>query len=234
MSGKNTAAHPAAGSRRTRNMQEKQQRIFTAARDLFEERGFAAVSTHAVSERADVAAGTLFRYAATKGELLLMVYNEEMKDTLRAARRAAARHDSADDAIAAAILPLLDRADVTPENSLVYQRELLFGTPGEKYRDEGLALVTELETWIARRLDAAAQSRGLSPDTSRADVAAAAIFASAALAISRTSTGAHPARDPRADLTAQIRLLADGYLTGLLPAADTPPTTSSVPQGKKQ
>ncbi|MGP3708967.1 helix-turn-helix domain-containing protein [Gordonia paraffinivorans] len=40
------------------------------------ERGFSAVTTQEVSARAGVAAGTLFRYAATKSELLLMVYNE--------------------------------------------------------------------------------------------------------------------------------------------------------------
>ena len=63
----------AAASRRDRNMRDKRDRIFRAAAELFAERGFAAVTTQEVSDRADVAAGTLFRYAATKSELLLMI-----------------------------------------------------------------------------------------------------------------------------------------------------------------
>lgn len=51
----------AAASRRDRNMRDKRDRIFRAAAELFAERGFAAVTTQEVSDRADVAAGTLFR-----------------------------------------------------------------------------------------------------------------------------------------------------------------------------
>ena len=48
----------AAASRRDRNMRDKRDRIFRAAAELFAERGFAAVTTQEVSDRADVAAGT--------------------------------------------------------------------------------------------------------------------------------------------------------------------------------
>lgn len=71
-----------AASRRDRNMRDKRDRIFRAASELFAERGFAAVATQEISDRADVAAGTLFRYAASKSELLLMVYNEEFRAAL--------------------------------------------------------------------------------------------------------------------------------------------------------
>ncbi len=66
--------------RRERNKAEKQDRIFAAAANLFEERGFDAVTTAEIAEAADVGAGTLFRYAATKGELLLMVLNERLRE----------------------------------------------------------------------------------------------------------------------------------------------------------
>ncbi len=79
---------PPAG-RRDRNMREKRRRIFDAATALFDERGYHAVTTQEVSERADIAVGTLFRYAATKNELLLLIYNEKLRHALeRGAERA--------------------------------------------------------------------------------------------------------------------------------------------------
>ena len=59
--------------RRERSKLQKRARIFTAARTLFAEHGYAEVTTQQIAEHADVAAGTVFRYAATKAELLLMV-----------------------------------------------------------------------------------------------------------------------------------------------------------------
>ena len=58
--------------RRVQNMRDKRERIFRAAHELFTERGFDRVTTQEISERADVATGTLFRYAASKSELLLL------------------------------------------------------------------------------------------------------------------------------------------------------------------
>ena len=72
--------------RRDRNMDAKRARIQEAARELFWRDGYAGVTTQAVSDRADVAAGTLFRYAATKADLLLMVYNLEFAEAIAAGR----------------------------------------------------------------------------------------------------------------------------------------------------
>ncbi|MEB0276664.1 helix-turn-helix domain-containing protein, partial [Cryobacterium sp. 5B3] len=76
--------------RRERSMQDKQLRIFTAAAALFTERGFDAVGTQEIAERADVAVGTVFRYASSKAELLLMVYNRELRDAIYTGVRASA------------------------------------------------------------------------------------------------------------------------------------------------
>mgnify|MGYP002682431636 CR=1 FL=1 len=82
-------------------MDAKRARILVAARDLFAEFGFAQVTTKAASERADIAAGTLFRYAATKADLLLMVYNERFRDALVAGRSAAAGIEDPSEALLA-------------------------------------------------------------------------------------------------------------------------------------
>jgi AcrR family transcriptional regulator len=68
--------------RRERNKREKRERILDAARDLFAEFGVGAVTTQQVAERADVAVGTLFRYASTKAELLIMVQNEKFAEAI--------------------------------------------------------------------------------------------------------------------------------------------------------
>src|SRR5450830_1360819 len=78
--------------RRERSMDNKRVRIFEAAATLFTERGYDAVGTLEIAERADVAAGTVFRYASSKAELLLMVYNRELRDAIDLGTLAAAAH----------------------------------------------------------------------------------------------------------------------------------------------
>lgn len=214
-------------SRLARNMEDKRKRIFSAAAELFAERGFGGVSTQEVSDRADVAAGTLFRYAASKGELLLMVFNEQLRDALAQGQRRAEAESDAVGAILHLVEPLLDGASQARENSVAYQRELLFGASGEKYRDEGLGLVADLEERIASRLRTEALARGLAPGTDRPILAGTAIFAVTHLAVTRNSTGAHSGRDPKADLRDQISLITQGYLAELAHDADRPPEPTS-------
>ena len=93
--------------RRDRNMQDKHGRIFQAAAALFEAHGYAGVTTQAISERADVGAGTLFRYASAKDELLLMVLNQALRAALaQGAARARVLRDPVDVAVAM-VAPIL-------------------------------------------------------------------------------------------------------------------------------
>lgn len=52
-------------------------RILSAARELCAEHGVGRVTTQQIAARADVAIGTLYLYASTKAELLIMVQNEK-------------------------------------------------------------------------------------------------------------------------------------------------------------
>ena len=72
-------------SRRERNKQEKRARIVGAARQLFRERGFAETTTQQIAETADIGTGTLFLYARSKEDVLVMVFKDEMLETARAA-----------------------------------------------------------------------------------------------------------------------------------------------------
>ncbi|MFI6045009.1 TetR/AcrR family transcriptional regulator [Nocardia sp. NPDC051321] len=205
------------GGRRLRNMRDKQSRIFEAAAALFAERGFASVTTQQISERADVAAGTLFRYAASKGELLLMVYNEEFRTALDQGERDARAESDPSRAVLAMTRPILEAADQHVENTVAYQRELLFGAPTEQYRAEGLASVARLESMIAERLTVAVTLRDADPQAvfARALLAGRSVFAVLHLILARPSTGAHSGRDAIDDLRDQIAQIVAGFFASV-------------------
>ncbi|RMI33530.1 TetR/AcrR family transcriptional regulator [Nocardia stercoris] len=194
-------------------MREKQGRIFEVAARLFAERGFGAVTTQQVSDQADIAAGTLFRYASSKGQLLLMVYNEDFRSALQTGAHRA--RDIADPvgAITALLRPILVAAARNSENTIAYQRELLFGPPEETYREQGLALVAQLESALAEILLTAVADSGEPTAAQReaARVAGRSLFAVLHMALVRPSTGVHPHHDPIDDLSAQITQLVAGF-----------------------
>ena len=216
--------------RRDRNMHEKLRRIFDAAETLFEERGFEAVTTSQVSERADIGTGTLFRYATSKTELLLLVYNEKLRIALQQSTALSVQADNLIGAIIAMLSPLVELGRTSGENGTVYQRELLFGTSAQTYRQEGLALIADLEAAIARRLKEQAALDGLPEHLDAARLASSSIFAATHLAITRKSTGAHLGREPQEDLRGQIQQIVTGYFALLEQAETAPKTTKTPPQ----
>ncbi len=78
-------------SRREQNKAEKRGRIIAAARALFAHKGFEATTTQQIAEAAEVAAGTLFLYARSKDDLLILVFREEMIELVERAYRLARR-----------------------------------------------------------------------------------------------------------------------------------------------
>ena len=140
--------------RRERAKQDKRERIMAAAHELFAEHGVGGVTTQQVADRADVAIGTLYLYAATKAELLIMVQNQKFAaaiDTGLAAASVTARRGSLEGVIAL-IRPVVACVREQVENGRTYLHELVFGDPSEPYRREGLALSARLEDGIARLL----------------------------------------------------------------------------------
>jgi AcrR family transcriptional regulator len=72
-----------APGRRERNKLQKRARIVAAARELFRRQGFADTTTQQIADAADIGTGTLFLYARSKEDLLVMVFSDEMLDTAR-------------------------------------------------------------------------------------------------------------------------------------------------------
>jgi AcrR family transcriptional regulator len=80
-----TAEAPVRGpGRRERGKQDKLNRIVASARALFRQRGFEATTIHAIAEGADIGAGTVFLYASSKEDVLVLV---SIDDLVRAVER---------------------------------------------------------------------------------------------------------------------------------------------------
>lgn len=220
-------AASAQHSRRERNMLQKRSRIIASAAALFEERGFDGVTTQEISDRADVGTGTLFRYAPSKGQLLMMVFNESFRSAIERGRQASAAERGPAAQIGALIQPIIASSLSNAANTAVYQRELLFGRPEEEHRAQGLALVAELENQFADRLLAAVCEHA-SDDPGQpvkrhthAVHAARSIFAVLHLTLSQPATGTVPLCGIGEDLQAQVAQIIHGFLalTSPTPAA---------------
>lgn len=79
--------------RREQNKLEKRSRIVAAARALFTHKGFQATTSAEIALAARVASGTVFTYASTKEDLLIMVFHEEIVELSERAYKAALRED---------------------------------------------------------------------------------------------------------------------------------------------
>ena len=141
-------ATPPVG-RRERNKQAKLERITAAARELFAEHGVDEVTTQQIAEKADIGTGTLFLYAKTKGELLLLVQNSGYVDALEEGRAAAQSIPDALDAVMAIIRPIVECNRIQVDNGRTYLRELVFGDPEEPHHRDALALTVQTEEAIA-------------------------------------------------------------------------------------
>ena len=167
--------------RRERNKQQKLERITAAATELFSEHGVDEVTTQQIADRADVGAGTLFLYAKSKAELLLLVHNVKFADAIERGEAAASGTTDRLDALMAIVSPIVECNRVQIENGRTYLRELVFGDPEEPHHREGLALSARVEAAFVEVLRRDER-------ISAADAAALARAFSAVMFISITAT----------------------------------------------
>lgn len=143
--------------RRERNKQAKLERITAAASELFAEHGVDEVTTQQIADAADIGTGTLFLYAKTKGELLLLVQNAHYIDALERGRAAAESASNALDGVLALITPVVECNRVQVDNGRTYLREMAFGDPTEPHHAEALSIVVQTEEAVADILNDRAQ-----------------------------------------------------------------------------
>ncbi|GAA2172113.1 hypothetical protein GCM10009846_08760 [Agrococcus versicolor] len=147
------ASVSSAPGRRERGKQEKLRRIVEAASELLADRGIDDVTTQEIAERADIGAGTLFLYARTKGELLLLVQNSAYELALERGIAAAADVDDALGAILAIVRPIVACNRTQVDNGRTYLREIVFGDPTEPHHRAALGHTAATEAAIAAVLE---------------------------------------------------------------------------------
>ena len=134
--------------RRERNKQAKLERITAAASELFAEHGVDDVTTQQIADKADIGTGTLFLYAKTKGELLLLVQNTQYAAALERGRVAAVTIPDVLDAVMSIVQPVVHCNRTQIDNGRTYLREMVFGDPSEPHHGEALAIAAHTEEAI--------------------------------------------------------------------------------------
>lgn len=203
-----TANGAVAQGRRERNKQDKLARITAAACKLIAEQGIGAVTTLQVAEAADVATGTLFLYAKTKGELLLLAQNSEYERALELGKVAASRNDrnvrndkNVVDAVVALWKPIIDCNRVHVENGRAYLKEVVFGETSGPNRLQALALMGETEAETANLI---CKISGISIDEARERAKGVSAFM--LLLLSSPLNAAQGTHEIAAQLAEQLKL----------------------------
>lgn len=198
----NASAVSEPPGRRERNKQQKLQRITETADELFTRHGFEEVTTQQIADAADIGTGTLFLYARTKAELLLLAQNSHYAEAIREGIRASAAEDSPLDAILAIVEPIVRCNRRRVENGRTYLRELVFGDPEEPHHREGLELIQQADNAVVAVLVRTGRAQE-GEAALLARMIAAAMFVSLASPIHLHWTNAEIC----ADIRDQVRLL---------------------------
>ncbi len=188
--------------RRERNKQQKLDRITAAASELFAKHGVEDVTTQQIADKADIGTGTLFLYAKTKGELLLLVQNAHSAEGLERGRADSETIPNPPDAVMAIVRPIVECNRIQVDNGRTYLREMVFGDPAEPQHSQALSIVAQTQEAIAAVLG---RDELLNAD----DAATTARIVSAIMFLSM-AVNANPAlrtEDIVQDISTQIRLL---------------------------
>ena len=161
--------------RRERNKQEKRARIVGAARRLFRERGFAETTTQQIAEAADIGTGTLFLYAKSKEDILVMVFKDEMLETARAAFESVSSKGSLLDRLMHVFGQMIRYHERDVKLSRILLKELVFQTTSDR-REDISELMRGIYHGIADLLESASKP-GRFKSRSDAFLAAEVVFA---------------------------------------------------------
>ena len=188
--------------RRERNRLDKLTRIVEAAGELFEERGVDDVTTKEIADRADIGTGTLFLYAKSKGDLLLLVQNATYADALERGRVGADAADGVIDGMMAVIRPVVECNRKQVDNGRTYLREMVFGDPAEPHHRQALTLTSQTEQLLSEVMT---RNERTGPEAARtlARVASAIMF----VTMAATINAGHTVKEVVAEIEEQVRAI---------------------------
>jgi TetR/AcrR family transcriptional regulator len=187
---------------RESNKQDKLERITLAAQKLFGAKGISDVTTNEIAVAAGVAAGTLFLYAKTKGELLLLAQNADYEQAHEAGLKAQATKSNSVDAIMALITPIIQCNRKHVENGRTYLQEVVFGSSNDVHRQKAVELMGNTETSVAAIL-----SKYRPGTPAEAQVLAKVIMSIVFLTLSSPLNTDHSVEQILLELETQIRVL---------------------------
>ncbi|CAN5442706.1 hypothetical protein BH11ACT1_BH11ACT1_01280 [soil metagenome] len=200
---------------RERKKRDKSERIFEVATRLFAEHGYSHVTTQQIADVAEVGTGTLFRYVGSKAELLMLVMNERLRLGTEQGIELARQGASPTDAILAMLAPLGAESLAHPENTIVYQRETLFGSG--PHRDLAAQRVSEVEEAIRTVLQLHLE-RGEGSLTADLTDVAHVIYATVYMDLVRVGVGRASVADLPERLRHSVRFLVEHLAVGAQPA----------------
>ncbi len=198
----------AALSRREQNKAEKRGRIIAAARALFAHKGFEGTTTQEIAEAAGVAAGTLFLYAKTKDDLLILVFREEMIELVQRAYERARREAALIDQLVAFFETFVAYHERDLPLARALMRQLGYVASAEQ-RAEVNALMTPLLRRVAMLLEAA-KGRGEAHRETPLNATAQAIFGVYYLNLIKLLSSYASRRQFDRDLKTQLQLVLRG------------------------
>ncbi len=143
--------------RRESNKQEKRARLVAAARALFSQKGFAATTTAEIAARAGVGAGTLFLYFASKDDLLVAIFREQMDAVVARAFATLSRRRTLLGEIVHVYGSMIRFHERDPELARAFVKEMLFVSPAN--RASVFGFIDRLSERVAARI-ALRQRRG--------------------------------------------------------------------------
>ena len=149
--------------RRERNKQEKLARILDAAKQLFGTKGFAETTTQEIAERADIGTGTLFLYARSKEDLLVIVFRDEMIATSQAAFNNMPPTTSLVDQLMHVFSMMIAYHDRDAELARIILKEIMFPSSPER-REDVPTLMRVVYGGIADLVAAGQKAGGLRAD----------------------------------------------------------------------
>ncbi|KZX21118.1 TetR family transcriptional regulator [Rathayibacter tanaceti] len=161
------------------------------------------MTTQQIADRADIGAGTLFLYARTKAELLLLVQNSAYGAALVEGVEASAALDEPADAVLAVLRPVIVCNRARVDNGRAYLREIVFGDPEEPHHREALRHTLETEAAVASVLERTAGVPAAAAAIS-AHIVSAIVFATLAI-----TANASASVD---ELVAEIRVQVEALL----------------------
>lgn len=220
--------------RRDDKKDQKRARIVAAAAALFAKQGFDATTTRQIAEKARIAAGTLFLYAPTKTDIVMMVFEDTIGRALEEAIATLPAPAGPDGRAVTAQLLHLYRAffavyEDNPRLARVFVKELLW-LEGDS-RDKRRALEAELFGVIGR-IVAEAQQRGALGARVDPFLFAASTFSLYFAALAGWLSGEVPsAADALSLLERALDLLVHGALPATEPPEPTERGTLHLPRG---